>query len=397
LRIKWLLLAAGLALIAAAVAIGVAAHVLVPRLVANLAAAVKADTGRELSIGEVGVTLLPLPAVMLRQVRFANATWGSQPWLAQADRVEVRIDVTALLSHRLHIREMVLDGASVLCETNAEGNGNWVLAAAAAAPTAATPTAATPTPAAARAPAWLDTTELDELTSRGLSLSYRDGASGKTQSLRLDAFELAASSASQPMRVRAEGAIGTAKVTAAGTVGALASLIANAPAYPVALDCKIGAASIGVHGTIDSPHTLGAFNLALRAQAPDVAELAALAGASAPSLGPFSGKASVTGSAAAMLFRDIVVEAGSAEQMHVRRAASLREASPMPAPTTGAAPAWTCLPRERSSAILPHGSTGHCPPWGHIASARAHPARWPRRPCPRSTSQPAAMACRRST
>ena len=312
MRIKWLLLAAGLALIAAAVAIGVAAHVLVPRLVANLAAAVKADTGRELSVGEVGVTLLPLPAVMLRQVRFANATWGSQPWLAQADRVEVRIDVTALLSHRLHIREIVLDGASVLFETNAEGNGNWVLAAAAAAPTPATPT-----PAAARAPAWLDTTELDELTSRGLSLSYRDGASGKTQSLRLDAFELAASSASQPMRVRAEGAIGTAKVTAAGTVGALASLIANAPAYPVALDCKIGAASIGVHGTIDSPHTLGAFNLALRAQAPDVAELAALAGASAPSLGPFSGTASVTGSAAAMLFRDIVVEAGSAEQMHV--------------------------------------------------------------------------------
>ena len=108
MRIKWLLLAAGLALIAAAVAIGVAAHVLVPRLVANLAAAVKADTGRELSIGEVGVTLLPLPAVMLRQVRFANATWGSQPWLAQADRVEVRIDVTALLSHRLHAHRFPL-------------------------------------------------------------------------------------------------------------------------------------------------------------------------------------------------------------------------------------------------------------------------------------------------
>src|SRR5678815_1511598 len=113
---KWLALAAGLTLIAAAIAVVVATHVLVPRLLANLAAAVKADTGRELSIGEVGVTLLPLPAVMLRQVRFANATWGSQPWLAQADRVEVRIDVTALLSHRLHIREIVLDGASVLFE-----------------------------------------------------------------------------------------------------------------------------------------------------------------------------------------------------------------------------------------------------------------------------------------
>ena len=304
---KWLALAAGLTLIAAGIAIGVATHVLVPRLLANLAKSIKADTGRELSIGEVGATLLPLPAVTLRQVRFANAAWGSQPWLAQADLVEVRVDVVALLSRRLHIRQIALVGATVLIETDASGNGNWVL----------TPTAAAPTSAAARVPAWFDTTELDELTSRGLSLSYRDGASGVTQSLRLDAFELAATSASEPMRVRAEGAIGAAKVTAAGTIGALAALIANASGYPVALDFKIGAASIGVHGTIDSPHTLGAFNLALRAQAPDVAEFAALAGASEPLPGPFRAAASLAGSAAAPLFKDIDIEAGSAEDMHV--------------------------------------------------------------------------------
>ena len=303
---KSLALAAGLTLIAAAVAIVVAIHVLVPRLLANLAETIKADSGRELSIGDVGATLLPLPTVTLRQVRFANAAWGSQPWLVQADRVNVQIDVLALLSHRLHIRQIALQDASVLLETDAGGKGNWVFA----------PAAAAPEPAAALS-GWLDTTQLDELTSQALSLGYRDGASGKTQSLRLDAFELAASSASEPMRVRAEGAIGATKVTATGTIGALAKLIANAPAYPVALDCRIGAASIGVHGTIDSPHTFAAFDLALRAQAPDVAGLAELAGASVPSLGPFSGAASVTGSLAAPLFKDIDIEIGSGGDTHV--------------------------------------------------------------------------------
>jgi len=96
LRMKWLALATGLTLIAAAVAMVVAAHVIVPRLLANLAETIKVETGRELSIGEVGVTLLPLPAVTLRQVRFANAAWGSQPWLVQADRVNVQIDAVAL-------------------------------------------------------------------------------------------------------------------------------------------------------------------------------------------------------------------------------------------------------------------------------------------------------------
>src|SRR6185295_6648378 len=142
---KWLALAAGLTLIAAAVGIVVATHVLVPRLLANLAKTVKADTGRELSIGEVGVTLLPLPAVTLRQVRFANAAWGSQPWLVQADRVNVQIDVVALLGHRLHIRQIALQDASVLFETDAGGSGNWVLPPAVAASRSA----------AALAPSWL--------------------------------------------------------------------------------------------------------------------------------------------------------------------------------------------------------------------------------------------------
>jgi len=304
---KWLAVATGLTLIAAAIAIVVATHVLVPRLLANLAETVKADTGRELSIGEVGVTLLPLPAVMLRQVRFANASWGSQPWLAQAESVNVQIDVVALLSHRLHIRQIALHDASVLIETDAGGNGNWVLA----------PTAVAPQAAAVRAPAWLDTTELDELTSRALLLSYRDGATGRTQSLRLDALEAAASAASEPMRVRIEGAIGATKVTATGTIGALATLIANAPAYPVDMDCEIGAASIGVHGSIDTPLTLRTLNLALRAQAPDIAGFAALTGAGVPSLGPFGATASVAGSTTAPVFRDIDIEAGSAELMQV--------------------------------------------------------------------------------
>ena len=120
MRMKWLAVATVLTLIAAAVAIGLATHVLVPRLLANLAEFVRTDTGRELSIGEVGVTLLPLPAVTLRQVRFANAGWGSQPWLAQAGRMNIQVDVVALLSHRLHIRQIALQDASVLIETDAE-------------------------------------------------------------------------------------------------------------------------------------------------------------------------------------------------------------------------------------------------------------------------------------
>ena len=88
MRLKRLAVAACILLVAALAALAIAIYFVDPRAVAvSLAASVKADTGRELSFGEVGVKLLPRPALVLSDVRFGNVAWGSQPWLAQVGRV----------------------------------------------------------------------------------------------------------------------------------------------------------------------------------------------------------------------------------------------------------------------------------------------------------------------
>jgi len=93
---KRLALAAAALLVAAVAAIAAAVHYLNPRdLAISLAASVKADTGRELSLGGVSVTFLPRPALALQEVRFANAAWGSRPWMVQAARASADIDVLA--------------------------------------------------------------------------------------------------------------------------------------------------------------------------------------------------------------------------------------------------------------------------------------------------------------
>jgi hypothetical protein len=147
----------------------------------------KADTGRGASAG--WVSLLPLPAIALRQVRFANAAWGcSRGWRRP---VGWTFRSTLWPCCRIGcVRQIALTDASVLIETDADGNDQvGVLRRL-------------PEHARQR----LDTAELDELTSRALSLSYRRRFK-RTWSLRLAAFGVAASSASQPMRVRAEGAM----------------------------------------------------------------------------------------------------------------------------------------------------------------------------------------------
>jgi len=302
LRLRRLAAAACVLLVAAFAAIAIAVYYFDPRPFAlSLAASVKADTGRELGFGGVAVTLLPRPALALSEVRFGNAAWGSQPWLAQAGRVRADVDALALLGGRLRIKHVTMTDAKVFLETDRDGNGNWVLSRA-----------------DAGASAWLRELEIDELALQALALTYRDGVTGRVTSARFDAARIAANSASRPLQLSARGTFEGKRVEVAGTIGTMAALIANASAYPVDLEAKVGAASMSVHGTIDKSQELGRFSLALGAEMPEFAELAALFGATVPPLGPFRGTTRLTGTATAPVFSGIDVELGTPEQIDLR-------------------------------------------------------------------------------
>ena len=276
--LKRLVLAACVLLVAVLAAIAIAVLSIDPRsLAASLAASVKADTGRELTISEAGFRLLPRPALVLSKVRFGNAAWGSQPWLAQAGRVSANVGVLELLFGRLHIRHIAISDASIFLETDPKGNGNWVMG-----------------PANARVPGRLKTLEIDEIDLQAVALAFRNGASGSAASVRIDSARIAAPSASRPIQLRVRAAFSGKTVEVTGTIGALAALIANTADYPVNLEGKLGAASVSVHGTIARPRDMGQFSLALRAQLPEFSDVAALFGATVPPLGPFRGAALLT-------------------------------------------------------------------------------------------------------
>ena len=69
----------------------------------SLAATVKANTGREVKIGNATIKLLPAPMIVLSDVRFANADWGTQPWLAEAKSVTAAVDLERLMVGNIRI------------------------------------------------------------------------------------------------------------------------------------------------------------------------------------------------------------------------------------------------------------------------------------------------------
>ena len=91
----------------------------------SLAATVKANTGRELRIGNATIELLPAPMIVLSDVRFANAAWGTQPWLAEAKSVTAAVDLERLMVGNIRIKYVEVEGANVLLETDSNGTGNW--------------------------------------------------------------------------------------------------------------------------------------------------------------------------------------------------------------------------------------------------------------------------------
>ena len=67
-------------------------------------------TGRSFEVrGGIDSQLISLhPAVVLNDVALGNVSWGKHPYLATASRIELRFDVSRLLSNEIAIKELVV-------------------------------------------------------------------------------------------------------------------------------------------------------------------------------------------------------------------------------------------------------------------------------------------------
>jgi AsmA family protein len=94
----------------------------------EIASLAEEQTGRTLELAgplEVGFSLTP--TIVARDVRFGNASWGSDPTMFTADRVAIRLSLSSLLSGNIGVTRLDVRGATVLLETGSGGKGNWVL------------------------------------------------------------------------------------------------------------------------------------------------------------------------------------------------------------------------------------------------------------------------------
>ena len=255
----------------------------------ELQAQVKQATGRDLTIeGDIELSLSLTPSLSVGGVSFANADWGSRPAMATIERFEVQVALLPLISGTIDIQKLVLKGADILLETDAEGRPNYVFSTAP--PDKAGDTAGAPTIPVLR-----------HVTIENARVSYKDGTSNKIVSLVVDDLTLKGDGADAPVEISFSGSYNDQPISATGTLGPASVLLAAKTPYPISLTADAGGAKLDLKGAIADIMTAPKLDLALSVDGESTADLPALAGAAIPPLGPYRVKAHVAGDIGAKL------------------------------------------------------------------------------------------------
>jgi len=238
-----------------------------PRIIA----AVERATGRTLALnGPIGLKLSLVPTIEASDVSLANTPDGSRKQMVTLGRMEAQVALLPLLSGRLDIRKLVLVKPDILLETNAKGQGNWLLH----------PSAATPAPAVAPAPATVHgkpvRIDVRAVSITGGRITYRNGQTGHVAVLALNHVTAAASSAGAEMSVAASATWNGAAFTLHGKTGPVARLTdpASHTPWPVSLTLAAYGATAQISGTITQPLQGRGYHLTLSAKVPALEALA---------------------------------------------------------------------------------------------------------------------------
>ena len=231
-RAVWIILGAVAGLVALLL-IGVAiaiATVDPGRFVAPLAARVKADTGRDLTVqGPVDIKLSLEPKIVLPGVAFGNAPWSKTREMLTAKRIEAQIALIPLLSRRFEVVEFTLVEPVITLETDASGRGNWEFENASPTSTAA-PGGGTAGAAAIG---------IGNLEIRNGTLNYRNGATGKVTIASIERMTLRARDMQAPVAVDFRGKVDEIPVALAGDVGPPDKWLHQQWPVPIALKGEI--------------------------------------------------------------------------------------------------------------------------------------------------------------
>ena len=184
-------------------------------------------TGRELKlVGDIELEIGFNPALVVEEVSFANAKWGSRPEAVRIKRFEVQVALFPLIGGNISVKRLVLIEPDILIETDQAGKSNLKFTppkktVAKAKPKEEPKDKAPPAEGEAKLPAL----EVGELLIENGRLTYKDGKTGKSTSIKLERMRALRSGLTSVLAFDLKGSLDVQPFEVSGRLDSLSKLI----------------------------------------------------------------------------------------------------------------------------------------------------------------------------
>jgi uncharacterized protein involved in outer membrane biogenesis len=230
------------------------------KLKPRIAGMVKDATGRELNIGgEIDLAIGLLPALVITDITFANASWGSQPHMIKIDKLQAQVRLLPLLTKDVELSKIAVAGVTVLLETKPDGQDNWKFPADENSARRATASGAPKISA-------------DNIRLQNLDLTFRDGKTGSTTQVHLADLKVGKQAAGDKLAVDLRADYKGQPLTLAGQTGLVRQLLEAVP-FPFELSGAFADAAVELEGSVEDVLKLTGIDLKVHTSGKNLAEL----------------------------------------------------------------------------------------------------------------------------
>ena len=240
----------------------------------------KKYTGRDLTLaGDITLGIGFSPTLVVEDVAFQNASWGSRPQMAQLKRLEVQLALLPMLRGYINVRRLNIVNPDFLIEVDKDGKKNLDF----------------DIPKKPERETTGDKTDdevkaffgFKEVRIEGGTILYNDHQIGKTTTINIEKLELNATKFGNPSEIDLKANYNKTSFQVTGTLGQLSGLMNPNEPWPLNLTVTAMDSTVSVAGTITDIIESKGIDLELSAKGSALANFQQITGKELPVKGPF--------------------------------------------------------------------------------------------------------------
>jgi uncharacterized protein involved in outer membrane biogenesis len=230
------------------------------KLKPRIARMVKDATGRKLDLaGEVDLAIGFSPALVVRDVTLANASWASQPKMLKIDELRAQVRLLPLLFRDVELKNIGFKGVDVALETNPDGVGNWEFAV---------------DQSPIQRARTLKATEIniDNIRIENLNLTLHDGKTKSAKRINLIDLKATRQTTADELTIDLKANYKGQQLTFSGKTGLVSAAMAS-KRFPLELSGAFSNATIKIEGSLDNVLELKGIDIKVQTSGENLAKL----------------------------------------------------------------------------------------------------------------------------